>query len=57
MSSKSLIWGGMIVGSTVGGFIPFIWNGGFMAYSIWGAIGGFVGIWAGFKIAKATGAL
>lgn len=57
MSSKSLIWGGMIAGSTIGSLIPYFWNGDFFAYSIWGAIGGFVGIWAGFKLAKATGAL
>lgn len=57
MSSKTLIWGGMIVGSFIGSLIPYLWNGGFMAYSLWGAIGGIAGIWAGFKFAKATGAL
>ncbi|MHB8710180.1 MAG: hypothetical protein ACYC6X_01345 [Minisyncoccota bacterium] len=57
MSSKSLIWGGMIVGSTVGDFIPYFWNGDFLSYSVWSAIGGFAGIWVGFKLAKATGAL
>lgn len=57
MSSKSLIWGGMIVGSTVGGLAPYLWNGDFIAYSLWGAFGGLIGIWAGFKLAKATGAL
>ncbi len=47
----------MIVGSTIGGFVPFFWNGSFMAYIVWSAIGGFAGIWVGFKLAKATGAL
>ncbi len=57
MSAKKLIWGGMFVGSIVGGTVPYLWNGGFFAYSFWGAIGGLLGIWAGFKLAKATGAL
>ncbi len=57
MSSKTLIWGGMFVGSTIGGMVPYLWNGDFFATSIWGAIGGFTGIWAGYKLAKATGAL
>ena len=56
MNGKSLIWGGMFVGSSIGGSIPYLWNGGLFAYVIWGAIGGFAGIWAGFKIAKMTGA-
>ncbi len=57
MSSKSLIWGGMFVGSTIGGSLPYFWNGDFFAYTIWSAIGGFVGIYVGFKLAKATGVL
>lgn len=57
MSSKSLIWWGMIVGSTVGGLVPYLWNGSFMSYCVWGAVGGFAGIWGGYKLAKATGAL
>jgi len=57
MSSKTLIWGGMIVGSTIGSTIPYFWGGGFFSYSIWGAVGGFIGIWAGYKLAKMTGAL
>lgn len=57
MGSKTLIWGGMMVGSTVGSMLPYFWNGGIFAYTLWGAIGGFAGIWAGFRLAKATGAL
>lgn len=47
----------MIVGSTVGGLVPYLWNGSFMSYCVWGAVGGFAGIWGGYKLAKATGAL
>ncbi len=57
MSSKSLIWGGMFVGSTIGGSLPYFWNGDFFAYSLWSALGGFAGIYVGFKLAKATGVL
>lgn len=57
MSSRTLIWGGMMVGSTIGSFVPYLWGGDFFATSLWGAIGGLFGIWIGFKLAKAGGAL
>lgn len=57
MSSKTLIWGGMFVGSSLGSLVPYLWNGDFIAVSLWGALGGFAGIYVGFKLAKATGAL
>ena len=57
MSSKSLIWGGMTVGSIMGSLLPSLWQGDFFAVSLWGALGGLLGIWAGFKLAKTTGAL
>ena len=56
MSGKTLIWGGMFVGSFIGELLPYLWNGGFFAYSLWGAIGGLAGIYVGFKLAKSTGA-
>lgn len=55
--SKGLIWMGMFVGSFIGGVIPAIWDGGLMAYTFWSTVGGIAGIWAGFKLAKATGSL
>ena len=57
MNSKTLIWGGMFVGGSVGGFLPYLWGGGMMAYTLWSAIGGLAGIWLGFNFAKATGVL
>ena len=49
---KQLIWLGMGVGSFVGGYIPSLWGADY--FSLWGvvftAIGGFVGIWLGFKL-------
>jgi hypothetical protein len=57
MDSKTLIWGGMFVGGTVGGFLPYVWGGGLMAGVFWSAVGGVIGIWAGYKLAKGSGAL
>ena len=47
----------MIAGSTMGSFVPYLWNGDFFATSLWGAVGGLLGIWSGFKLSKASGAL
>ena len=57
MGGRGLIWGGMFVGSFIGGLVPYLWNGDFISVSIWSAIGGLFGIYVGFKLAKATGAL
>ena len=57
MNGKKLIWGSMFIGSTIGSCVPYIWNGSFIAYTIWGALGGLAGIWVGFKLAKGTGVL
>lgn len=54
MSKKAMVMLGASIGSTVGGLIPTLWGAG--AFSGWGLIlatvGGFVGIWAGWKIAN-----
>ena len=54
MSQKSFIWLGMSIGCVLGGFIPSFWDAGF--YSLWGmifiALGGFVGIFVGFKFSE-----
>lgn len=57
MSTKSLVWGGLAVGSTLGSMVPYLWNGGLFSFIIWGGAGGIAGIYIGFKLAKATGAL
>jgi hypothetical protein len=52
MNDKKLIWWGMFVGSTLGGFVPSLWHASML--SLWGfvfsAIGGIVGIWVGWRI-------
>ena len=47
----------MFVGGTIGSVLPMFWGGGFMAYTFWSTAGGFAGIYVGYKLAKATGAL
>ncbi|MFA5131855.1 MAG: hypothetical protein WC444_00845 [Candidatus Paceibacterota bacterium] len=52
--NRTSIWWGMFIGSTIGGFIPSLWNAGM--FSMTGvfltAIGGFVGIWAGYSFSE-----
>lgn len=54
MSTKTLVMIGMTVGSILGSYLPVIW--GADAFSLWsivgGAIGGILGIWAGWKVAN-----
>jgi hypothetical protein len=55
MSAKGLIWIGVFVGSTVGSWIGALFDHGnwFGGWSIaLGAVGAFLGIWAGYKISK-----
>lgn len=52
MSAKTLIWIGVFVGSTLGGFIPTLWGDSAFSFSaiIWSTVGGLAGIWVGFKL-------
>ncbi|MBX4211162.1 hypothetical protein KW783_04310 [Candidatus Parcubacteria bacterium] len=51
---KKIIWIFMVVGSAVGGYVPALWGAGAFSFSsiILGAVGGIVGIWAGFKLSN-----
>ncbi len=44
----------MMLGGFVGGFIPTLWGAGGLSFaSLFGnALGGFVGIWIGFKLTR-----
>ena len=52
MTPKSLIWFGMLVGSTVGGYVPTLWGADLISFSgLFGSfIGSLVGIWAAYKL-------
>ena len=54
MSSKTLVWVGMIIGSTVGSFIPSLWGEGLFSFSsvILGGVGAIAGIYFGFKLSR-----
>lgn len=54
MDRKKLIWIGLFVGSTIGGFIPSIWDSSLVSMSgaIGSGIGGLLGIYLGFKMGE-----
>lgn len=54
MEQKKLIMFMMVVGSTVGGLIPNLWEAEMFSLSsvILSAIGGFIGIWIGYKLGE-----
>lgn len=54
MNSKSLIWIGVLVGSTLGSLVPLAWGADMLSMSsiIWSTIGGLAGIYIGFKLSQ-----
>jgi hypothetical protein len=52
MSSKSLIWIFMTIGSVAGAYAPLLWGDSALSLSsvILSAVGGGLGIWAGYKL-------
>lgn len=54
MERKKLIWLGFFIGSLVGSYVPALWGAGVFSFSsiLCGAVGGLVGVWAGFKIGE-----
>ena len=46
------IWFGVLVGSTIGGFIPGLWGAGLFSYSsvLFSGLGALVGLWLGYKL-------
>lgn len=49
-----MIWLGLFVGSTVGGFIPLLWGGSALSLSsvFFSAAGGVLGIWLGYRMSS-----
>ena len=49
---KQLVWIGMIVGSTIGGFIPSLWGASLLSFSsiLLSALGAIAGIYVAFKM-------
>ena len=46
------IWLAVLIGSSVGGFIPNLWGAGLLSYSsvVLSAVGGFVGLWLVYRM-------
>jgi hypothetical protein len=54
MSSKTIIYIGMIIGTTIGGFLPSLWGADMFSLSsvFLSAAGGVVGIIIGYKMSN-----
>ena len=54
MTTKTTIWIGILIGSTIGGWVPTIFGADWLSlWSIVGnGIGGLFGIWVGFKLGQ-----
>lgn len=54
MNAKALVMIGMVAGSALGGWVPCLW--GADPFSLWsvtlGMVGGFAGIWAGYRLSR-----
>lgn len=52
MSQKTIIYLGLFIGSTIGGFIPMLWGGSLFSVSavLLSGAGGIAGIVAGYKL-------
>jgi hypothetical protein len=50
---KTLVIFGAVAGSYAGSYLPILWGGDMLSMTsiILGAVGGFFGIWIGYKIA------
>jgi hypothetical protein len=50
--SKGLIYGSVLVFSTIGAYVPALWHAGFMSMSsiVGGIIGTIAGIWIAYKL-------
>jgi uncharacterized membrane protein YeaQ/YmgE (transglycosylase-associated protein family) len=49
---QSRIWLGILIGSTIGSFIPELWGADMISYSslLLSGVGAFAGLWVGYKM-------
>lgn len=54
MEQKTILWGGMLIGATIGGYLPLFWGGDMLSFSaiVLSGIGGLAGIWIAYKISR-----
>jgi hypothetical protein len=50
---QTRIWAGILIGSTIGGFIPAIWGGDLLSYAgvMFSGIGAIVGLLVAYNLA------
>lgn len=55
--TKTFIWLGLIIGSTVGGFIPTLWGGDMLSGAGFGlsTVGALLGVLGGYKLGNFLG--
>lgn len=49
---KTLIWGGMIIGSLIGGYIPILFGASWLSFAavLGNGLGGLLGIFVGYQL-------
>lgn len=54
MSPRLLVFLGMIIGSTIGGYVPTLFGAGLISYTsvLFSGIGGILGVLVGYKLSK-----
>lgn len=54
IQSKTLVYIGLFVGSTIGGIIPELWGADMFSISsmVFSAVGAIIGIYIGFKLSQ-----
>lgn len=55
--TKKLIYVFLFIGSSVGGYLPVLWGDSVFSMSsiLWSTVGGFAGIYVGFKLGQRWG--
>ena len=54
MSQKALVWVSLLIGSTVGGYVPTLWGADLLSVSgiVGSVVGGLAGIWGAYKLSQ-----
>lgn len=52
MPSRLTVWLAIIIGSTIGGFVPALWGDEMLSFAgvLLSGVGGLIGLWVAFKI-------
>jgi hypothetical protein len=52
--SKKAIYFGMMIGSTIGGFVPALWHASLFSMSsiVLSTVGGIAGIWVAYRLSR-----